>query len=532
MTGAAAGYIVGVSWLRSASTLGIAILTAVAAAALAVVATGEAQRFSARLDLEEPLIEIAGEAGAPPPRLTRRVIVILIDGLRLDAARSMSSLAALGTLGVSAVAESHYPTLSIPNYVSLFAGAPPHLSGVRTNQYRGPVPLDSAFARARAAGLRTRYLTGFVSGAGHLFLPALDEAASVFAWPELFERTAAGAIASPDALVVIHVPIVDVAGHEDGADSDEYRAAVAATDDLLARLLARVDLERDTVILVSDHGHIDAGGHGGREEEVVEVPLILAGAGIVRGAGVEHVRLVDVAPTLCALLGIPAPAHAVGRTLVAALTLEAEVAAALAAADTSRATKLERAAAEVAAKLEVRAWLHRGARVIAVAIVMLILLIGLRKLARRGLILLDRRVLILAAPAFPLLFYGLLAVFEPFLSPSMMPEESDAIERLLRYGAVAAALNVLIIWLAVGWRVELRERLAAATAAVLVGLVVALVPAGFAWIVVSPPYAASVPGPTMMMLPSVTFAGVACYAASAVVAIVAEWAVFAARASA
>jgi hypothetical protein len=102
----------------------------------------------------------------------------------------------------------------------------------------------------------------------------------------------------------------------------------------------------------------------------------------------------------------------------------------------------------------------------------------------------------------------------------------------LRYGAVAAALNVLIIWLAVGWRVELRERLAAATAAVLVGLVVALVPAGFAWIVVSPPYAASVPGPTMMMLPSVTFAGVACYAASAVVAIVAEWAVFAARASA
>jgi hypothetical protein len=521
-----------VSFLRSAATLAIATLTGVAAVALALAAIGEARDVRRRLNLEAPLVSAPGQVAPAPPRAARRVVVLLVDGLRLDSARTMASLEPLRAAGVDAAAVAHYPTLSRPNYVAIFAGLPPRLSGARTNDYPGPVPLDTVWSRVREAGLTNRYVTDFRSGAGRMFLPHLDDAASVHYWPGMFERVALGALADERALVVIHFAAVDLAGHADGADSEAYRAAVAATDATIARVVAELDLERDAVVVVSDHGHVDAGGHGGQEDEVTAVPLILAGAGVAAGVRLADARLVDLAPTLCALLGLPAPRHAIGRTLVEALRLEPPVAAALARVDAGRAGELEAAAAVAMSRLQARAWLNRLGRAAVVIGFGAILVVATLRLGRRGLIRLDRRVLVVAIPAFPLLFYGLLAAFEPFLSPSMTPEEDDLVDLLLRYGAIAAALNVLCIWLAVAWRIEPRERLAAATGVVLIGLLVAALPAGLAWIVVSPPFAASVPGPLMMVLPSVTLAGVACYALSAVVALVAEWAVFAARASA
>jgi hypothetical protein len=62
-------------------------------------------------------------------------------------------------------------------------------------------------------------------------------------------------------------------------------------------------------------------------------------------------------------------------------------------------------------------------------------------------------------------------------------------DRLLAYGGIAAVLNLLVTWLAVSWRTDPRERLAAAIGVVLIGLLVALGPAGLAWIAVSPPFA-------------------------------------------
>ena len=520
------------SWFRTASTFITATLTVVGAIVLALVVTGEAREYRARLNLARPLVAATGPVAPPPGRLARRLVVVLIDGLRLDSSRTMASLQALRARGVDLVASSHYPTLSRPNYLSIFAGVPPQLSGARTNDYPGPAPMDTVFSLARAAGLRTRYVTDFASGAGRLFAPWLDEAASVHHWPGMFPRTVDAALADGDPLLLVHIAGVDIAGHAHGADSDEYRAEVARADAALTRVLARLDRGRDAVVVVADHGHVDVGGHGGLEPEVVAVPLVMAGPGLSPGAVVGRPRLVDVAPTLCALLGLPAPRHSLGRTMVEALRIDPGVATALLHADATRASALERAGREQAARLEARAWLRRLLRAAAVAIAVGLLILAMRLLDRRGVIRLDRRVLVVAAPAFPVLFYGLLGAFEPFLSPSMMPEEGDVMDMLLRYGAVAAGLNVLVLWLAVSWRAEPRERLAAATGAVLVGLLVALLPAGLAWIIVSPPYAASVPGPVMMMLPPVTFAGVACYSISAAVALVAEWAIFAARVSA
>ena len=55
------------------------------------------------------------------------------------------------------------------------------------------------------------------------------------------------------------------------------------------------------------------GGHGSTRE--MRVPLLVSGAGVKAGAAPKDARLVDVAPTIAALLGARPPADAQGRVL-------------------------------------------------------------------------------------------------------------------------------------------------------------------------------------------------------------------------
>ncbi len=55
------------------------------------------------------------------------------------------------------------------------------------------------------------------------------------------------------------------------------------------------------------------GGHGSTQE--MRVPLLISGAGVKTGAAPKDARLVDVAPTIAALLGVRPPADAQGRVL-------------------------------------------------------------------------------------------------------------------------------------------------------------------------------------------------------------------------
>jgi arylsulfatase A-like enzyme len=94
-----------------------------------------------------------------------------------------------------------------------------------------------------------------------------------------------------------------------------YEAEIRQLDDVLAgflAFLAEEGLEEDTlVVLTSDHGE-EFQEHGGllhgrtQYQELLAVPLILAGPGIPRGRVVaEPVSLVDLLPTVLARLGIP-----------------------------------------------------------------------------------------------------------------------------------------------------------------------------------------------------------------------------------
>ena len=105
----------------------------------------------------------------------------------------------------------------------------------------------------------------------------------------------------------------------DEAARDELREGyaheVAVADAELTRLLDRWPRDRDrVVVLTADHGEEfwehGAFGHGhSHHAEVVEVPLVLAGAGVPAGARSDTVSLRDVPATLRALAGLDPRGH-------------------------------------------------------------------------------------------------------------------------------------------------------------------------------------------------------------------------------
>lgn len=112
----------------------------------------------------------------------------------------------------------------------------------------------------------------------------------------------------PDASFV-YFGEVDIAGHSCGATGACYRAALERTDRLIGGLLAAVKArstyadEEWTFLVTSDHGHADAGGHGGNTP-AERASYVISSAKAVAGA--VAVKNVDMGPTVLGKFGVTA----------------------------------------------------------------------------------------------------------------------------------------------------------------------------------------------------------------------------------
>ncbi len=273
-----------------------------------------------------------GSAAEP---LAQRVILVLVDGLRLDASRDMAALNELRRQGADLSVRIGQPSLSYPSWTVIASGAWQEISGVTTNWYEGPVQTDTIFRRAQEAGMPAVVVGG--GGWDKLYGPHLtdwipikgpgDESAPPEEWAEMdaesFRRSTVVLREHREGLILIYFGGTDELAHRFGGTSTQYLDEVRRVDDYIARLAERLDWERDVLIVTSDHGHVDIGGHGGWEPEVLHVPLVMVGKGIRQGAYPERLQA-DIAPTIAALLGLPIPVHAQGRPLMEALDASAE----------------------------------------------------------------------------------------------------------------------------------------------------------------------------------------------------------------
>jgi hypothetical protein len=141
-------------------------------------------------------------------------------------------------------------------------------------------------------------------------------------------------------LILIHLDQVDYAGHYEGGPLDpRWDAAATRVDGMLGEILTNLDLNLDTLLVISDHGQIDRGGHGGQDAIVLIEPFVLVGRGVKPGH-YSDVQMVDMAPTLAALLGISLPASAQGKVLTEMLTLTPDAQEAIAKARAAQQTHL------------------------------------------------------------------------------------------------------------------------------------------------------------------------------------------------
>lgn len=251
------------------------------------------------------LVAVADEVRAPLPARPRHTAFIVVDGLRRDAAETMKVTRLLEQAGQCRISDQGSFTVSRPEYALLSTGLEADRTGSRNNDLTTPLAAESIWQVARAHGLS-------VAGSSHLPWFAQLFPGGFDRFTHLEEHAANVFAASTGELLdvnVFHPLYVDEKAHHHGAASPEYRAAVARVDGEIAELLTRMDLARDLVVLTADHGHRDAGGHGGEQPEIKDVLVCFAGAGVERRTDRATFDGRSTAPALAVLLGLPFPRH-------------------------------------------------------------------------------------------------------------------------------------------------------------------------------------------------------------------------------
>ncbi|MCX4823335.1 alkaline phosphatase family protein [Streptomyces sp. NBC_01142] len=256
-----------------------------------------------------------------------KVLVVGMDGLRhdrIDAASAphLKSLMTNGTYGLSLLyTPPMAATSSGPGWSTIATGVWPDKHGVRDNSFAGKNYGKYPGFLARLAQVRpdlSMYAAvdwkalddhGTVTGADAKLVldgdrdgyPGHD--ATIANETESILRSQ-----NPDVLFV-YLGNTDAVAHHSGT-GQKYLDAIAVQDGYVGRFLAAIKArpsyasERWTVIVSTDHGHADAGGHGGSSIEERRTFVLAQGPGIAAGARPADTRLVDVAATAFQQLGV------------------------------------------------------------------------------------------------------------------------------------------------------------------------------------------------------------------------------------
>ncbi len=312
----------------------LVVLVAVCAATGYAAYTLAGISWDAVVSYRSPYVAMKLPEAASGSETASRTVVVIVDGLRLDASRDMRTLEQLRQYGADVTLTAPQPSLSYPNWTTLLSGAPPYVSGVVTNWHEGAAQVETLFDTARRAGVPTVFvgpedfgtLYGVEGKTVASFMKKWDDEYLSGQYVDAALRLAAD---KDPRLLVVHLPDVDEAGHGYGGGSAQYAEAVAKVDADLARLVSGLQDGHTVFVVTADHGHIDGGGHGGWESEVVQVPAVFSGPGIALGQ--SSGRSEDVAPTVAVIAGVGSPRWAKGGVLesvVATVPAKAQVAAA------------------------------------------------------------------------------------------------------------------------------------------------------------------------------------------------------------
>jgi Type I phosphodiesterase / nucleotide pyrophosphatase len=260
----------------------------------------------------------------------RHVLVVGVDGVRFDLVGPDTTpcIWALGEAGflTPVSIDEATPTWSGPCWATIATGTGVAGHGITDNDLTGHRLADHPdfLTVATRAGLSTLLAVSgwpplaLAEDGGPLFAEATRREfvavteVSLEAWDaadEAVTALAAKILAEEGPrLSFVYLGSVDITGHAAGAGT-AYRSAARGADARVGRLRdaarSRPAYEGEgwTIVVVTDHGHLDGGGHGGREPEVATAWAAGAGPGIGPGSPPPVTRQEDIAPLVLAGLG-------------------------------------------------------------------------------------------------------------------------------------------------------------------------------------------------------------------------------------
>ena len=262
--------------------------------------------------------------------VAKKVLVIGLDGIRVDilaeaTTPNIDRLIAEGFF--SDQARTNVRTVSGPGWSSMLIGARTDKHLVNSNNFTGNDYATYPDFLTRLEQVDSSYHTfavvdwaplGTTASGGPLFSDAVDELLFFDGAEEGYGRADSLSVdAAVDRLEIgdidaafVYIGDPDEVAHATSTYAPEYRTAIEVADVLVGRLVAAIQArptyaDEDWLILVStDHGRNDEGGHGGDSDKERTIFFLAHGPSVVREPIETAPNIVDIAVTALIHLGV------------------------------------------------------------------------------------------------------------------------------------------------------------------------------------------------------------------------------------
>ena len=257
--------------------------------------------------------------------MNKKVILISIDGMRPDGLKMCgnSYVQELEKMcSYTYNASSMIPSVTFPCHFSMTHSVTPQRHGILSNTYVPQVrPVKGIFEKISDAGgvsamfygwepLRDIAMPGSLKFATYINAYMQDSGDTVLT-DEAEKLISAH---KPDFVFLYMVETDEKGGHDNGWMSEEYLRRISIAMDNVKRIIEKFG-EEYSVIIMADHGGHDR-SHGTELPEDMTIPLFFYGPDFTPGNNLRNASLLDIAPTIAAIMGIPVDREWEGKSLL------------------------------------------------------------------------------------------------------------------------------------------------------------------------------------------------------------------------
>ena len=259
--------------------------------------------------------------------MDNKTLLILADGMRPDGFLTCGHPFAETLLSQSSYtmqAKTVMPSVTLPCHMSLFHSVTPQRHNVLTNDYTPPVrPVEGLFEQINRFEGKTAIFYDWeqlrdLSRPGSLDFSYMAAGHGAEGMHKSLQMTLSEICryipAELPDFVFFYIGVTDEVGHKYGWMGEEYMASVREALDAMQQVISILPASY-RVIITADHGGHER-YHGTDQPEDMTIPVICRGPEFAAGKQLSSVSILDIAPPVTKLLGIPANRDWEGHSLL------------------------------------------------------------------------------------------------------------------------------------------------------------------------------------------------------------------------